>query len=127
MGTNSETTELQLQIKTLIAELGWSQNQLARNLYTELHDWDDEEAILSFQECLKKELQRGTTKVEKLKKYLSIIANHSETRKMDVILNKPVPLGAISASLSEAMGEISQEIDKAYNKSFNRTFYGQSR
>ncbi len=114
MGTPQATKELQSQIKALISELGWSQNQLARVLYTELSDWDDEDEILKFQEKLKKELQRSTTKVERLTTYLEIITDHPDTQKLDVVFNKYIPSGAISKNLSQALGELSKEIDRSY-------------
>lgn len=112
MGTNSETIELQKQIKSLIAELGWSQNQLARNLFIELFESDNEDEMKSFQERLKKDLQRTTTKVERLKKYLSIVLSHPDAKGLDVIFNKPVYLGAISPSLQGWLTQISKDLDK---------------
>lgn len=116
MGTKQETLEIQSQIKNLAAELGWTQNRLAQILYTELNEWDDDEEILKFQERLKKELQRSTTKVNRLKKYLEIVVSHPEAQKLDVIFNKYVPTNAISSSLSKEMGKVSKEIDNVYNK-----------
>lgn len=116
MGTKTKTIELQGQIKQAIAELGWSQNQLAKNIYTETHDIDDEVEILSFQERLKKELQRDTTKPEKLMKYLSIISSHPDAEKLDSAINRHVPLGFISETLSKEMRVISKDADKASNK-----------
>ncbi len=121
MGTKQESIELQSQIKKMTAELGWPQNRLARILYTELNDWDDEEEIVKFQEKLKKELQRSTTKIERLQIYLDVIIRHPEAQKLDVVFNKYIPRNSISSSLSEAMGDISQEIDNTYNKALHRT------
>jgi nitrate/nitrite-specific signal transduction histidine kinase len=121
MGTISETIQLQETIKQMIGELGWSQNQLARNIYTEIHEIDDEDEILNFQERVKKELQRSTTKPDKLRKYLSIICNHHEAERIDVALSKHVPLGYISESLSKKMKVISQEADKASNNGLHGT------
>ena len=70
MGTKQEALEVQSQIKSLAAELGWTQNRLAQILYTELNEWDDDNEILKFQERLKKELQRSTTKIDRLKSTL---------------------------------------------------------
>ncbi|HGK7311451.1 hypothetical protein [Aeromonas hydrophila] len=116
MGTNQDSVEIQFQIKSLIAELGWTQNKLAEILYIELNDIDNEDEIERFQERLKKELQRSTTKAEKLKTYLDIIVRHRDTKKIDVVFNKHIPLGFISSTLSQAMGDISKEIDKTYKK-----------
>ncbi|WP_028469417.1 hypothetical protein [Neptunomonas japonica] len=121
MGTKQTTLELKYQIKELVTELGWSQNRLAQIVYTEMNDWDDDDAILKFQERLKKELQRSTTKPEKLQRYLEIIVSHPEAQKLDIVLNKYVPQGSITASLSRCMGDISQEIDSAYNKALRRS------
>lgn len=121
MGTKQTTLELKYQIKELVTELGWSQNRLAQIVYTEMNDWDDDDAILKFQERLKKELQRSTTKPEKLQRYLEIIVSHPEAQKLDIVLNKYVPQGSITASLSRGMGDISQEIDSAYNKALRRS------
>ena len=121
MGTKQTSLELLSQIKELIAELGWSQNKFARILYTELNEWDDENEILKFQEKLKKELQRSTTKVERLRVYLDVIVRHPDAQKIDVVFNKYSPQNSISSSLSKAMGDISQEIDNAYNKALHRT------
>ena len=121
MGTKQEVLEVQSQIKSLAAELGWTQNRLAQILYTELNEWDDDNEILKFQERLKKELQRSTTKIDRLKKYLEIVVSHPEAQKLDVVFNKYVPQNAISSSLSKEMGKVSKEIDSVYNKALHRT------
>lgn len=121
MGTKQESLEILSQIKELIAELGWSQNRFARILYAELHEWDDEDELLKFQERLKKELQRPTTKPDRLKAYLDLIVRHPEAEKLDVVLNRYVPQNSISLSISKGMESISSEIDNAYNKVLHRT------
>ncbi|WP_165662725.1 hypothetical protein [Oceanimonas sp. MB9] len=121
MGTKQESHELLLQIKGLIAELGWTQNRLARILYSELNEWDDEDEICRFQEKLKKELQRPTTKADRLKVYLDVMVRHPEAQKLDVVMNRYIPQGSISSSLSKGMKDISTEIDNAYNKALRRT------
>jgi hypothetical protein len=121
MGTKQESHELLLQIKGLIAELGWTQNRLARILYSELNEWDDEDEIFRFQEKLKKELQRPTTKADRLKVYLDVMVRHPDAQKLDVVMNRYIPQGSISSSLSKGMKDISTEIDNAYNKALQRT------
>ncbi|MGB2254647.1 MAG: hypothetical protein ACPH56_06430 [Spongiibacter marinus] len=121
MGTKPESHELLLQIKGLIAELGWTQNRLARILYSELHEWDDEDEICRFQEKLKKELQRPTTKADRLKVYLDVMVRHPEAQKLDVVMNRYIPQESISSTLSKGMKDISSEIDNAYNKALHRT------
>ena len=121
MGTKQESHELLLQIKGLIAELGWTQNRLARILYSELNEWDDEDEIFRFPEKLKKELQRPTTKADRLKVYLDVMVRHPDAQKLDVVMNRYIPQGSISSSLSKGMKDISTEIDNAYNKALQRT------
>lgn len=121
MGTKQESHELLSQIKGLIAELGWTQNRLARILYSELHEWDDEDEIRRFQEKLKKELQRPTTKADRLKVYLDVMVRRTEAKKLDVVMNRYIPQESISSSLSKGMKDISSEIDNAYNKALHRT------
>ncbi|WP_323751454.1 hypothetical protein [Marinobacter sp.] len=118
-----EIAVLQREIKFLIAKLGWSQNRLARELYTALNNWDDEDEIQSFQERLKKELQRKTTKTEKLKKYILIIIRHPEAQKIDVIANQYVGAGYISHSLEDGMAKISESLDRSLaSETFNKAW-----
>jgi len=121
MGTKQESHELLSQIKGLRAELGWSQKKLARILYSELHEWDDEDEICRFQEKLKKELQRPTTKPNRLKVYLDVMVRHPEAQKLDVVMNRYIAQESISSSLGNGMKDISSEIDNIYNKALHRT------
>lgn len=117
MGTNLDTQELKAKIKYICDSLGWSQNKLARTLYTELNDFDDEVEIFRFQERLKKELQRETTKKEKLQTYLDILITHTDAQKLDVVCNKCIPLGSISEHLLNEMKLISKDITKILKSS----------
>lgn len=111
MGTERSTLAAQAQIKRLIAELGWTQNRLAEILYTEMNDFDDFYEIQKFKERMKKELQRPTTKVDRLKEYINIIFQHPEAKNLDSIFNKHVPQQALTETMSNGMAEISREID----------------
>lgn len=114
MGTNSDTYELQEQIRSLISKLGWTQNRLAREIYVELNEWEDPEDVRRFQEKLKKELQRPTTKPDRLKEYLRIICNHNEAKSLSFsfVLNQYVQSIEFSESFKTAMEDISLEIDE---------------
>jgi hypothetical protein len=112
MGTKTETKELQGHIKDLIARLGWTQNELARVLYTELSDYDDEDEQRSFQEKLKKELQRDTTKPQRLRTYIEILQSHTDLEKVDRTANRYVPIGKINETVVKGMKSISKDIDK---------------
>ncbi|WP_298775140.1 hypothetical protein [uncultured Shewanella sp.] len=108
MGTN----ELQKQIKSIIASLGWSQKKLARTIYIELNDWDDESEIIKFEEKLKKELSRPTTKVKRLECYLSVISRHPDFEKIDFVTLKYKTTGFISSYMVKEMRASSELLDK---------------
>jgi O-methyltransferase involved in polyketide biosynthesis len=117
MGTNQTTSELQEAIKTLAARAGWKQNELALIIFDGLNEYFTEEEGKAFQERFKKELQRNTTKVERLQEYLLIINKHPDMEKIGLIHNRYISTGKISATLEQAMREISSEIDKKLNQS----------
>lgn len=93
-------------------ELGWTQNKLARIIFVELHDDDNDEEIEAFQEQFKKALQRDTTKIERLQKFLEIAVSHSDAKALKKGFKKYAPQNSISSSLSEGMRMISLEIDE---------------
>lgn len=111
MGTNVTASSLQEEIKTLAARAGWTQNHAARIIFTEQNDTDNDDEIKAFQERFKKELQRETTKVERLQEYLTIMSAHPDIEKTGMIRNRYVSTGVISATLEQAMADISREID----------------
>lgn len=76
------TIELQKQINLIKRQLKWTQNKLISVLYTELYETDVEEEMRKFQERVKKELRRETTKPEKLQNYLNIISEHPDFKKI---------------------------------------------
>ncbi|WP_114711972.1 hypothetical protein [Vibrio cholerae] len=106
------TKNLQKQIKEIIATLGWTQNQLARVIYTELNDCDVESEILKFEGKLKKALYRSTTKPELLNSYLSIISRHPDFEKLDKVKCSYKSTGFLSDEVEQKMRIISQSLDK---------------
>jgi hypothetical protein len=115
MGTKQEVLNLQLQLKGLIKEIGWTQNKLARIIFTELSETDNEVDRVAFQERFKKALQRDTTKVELLETYLEIAVSHPDAKDAKRIFKKYAFPSALSPVLSDGMRKISKEID-AYLK-----------
>lgn len=120
MGTTETTGALQEQIKALAVQVGWSQNKLARIIFVELNENDCDVDIRAFQERFKKELQRNTTKVERLKQYLSIMTAHPDVEKIGLIHNRYISSGHISAELEQTMRAISREIDIELEKSLSQ-------
>lgn len=83
MGTGNESAALQQQIKALLGKLGWSQNEFARRFHVDVEDeagWGDETEVRTFQERLKKELQRATTDPQRLGRYLEYLIAHPNAR-----------------------------------------------
>lgn len=113
MGTERDAERIKKEIKRLSKSLAWTQNKLAREIYVELNEWDDDEEILRFQERFKKEMQRKTTNIERLKKYLEILVAHPDASRVDCVFNQYVPQGCLSETFITGMGEISQELDNA--------------
>lgn len=68
-----EVKKLQAAIKRRLKEKGMSQAALAEKIFIEDHDEDDEVALASFVETLKKQLNRASTSHEKLRRYLEIL------------------------------------------------------
>lgn len=85
-----ETREAQEQIRLLCNKLGWSQAKLARELYIELYDEDDDLEIARFTEKLKKQLNRSSTSLERLEAYINIIVIHPDFDNIDLVMRKQI-------------------------------------
>jgi hypothetical protein len=109
MGT-TETTELKNCILDLLERLGWSQKRLAKEIYWATYDDDDPVELKRHEERLKKELQRSSTKPERLKEYIKIISQHHEFTKLDIVRPQYVPMPECDPDLDLAMKNISMEI-----------------
>lgn len=110
-----ETKELQNQLRNLAAKMGWSITQLARNIYTEIHDFDNEDEIRKFEQNFSKSLSRNTTKKEKLSEYLDIISRHHALERHGVILPVYRSTEILNKESEVAMKSISESITKSLN------------
>ncbi|WGO97850.1 hypothetical protein QFX18_17720 [Saccharophagus degradans] len=110
-----ETKELQNQLRNLAAKMGWSINELARNIYTEINDFDNEDEIRKFEQNFIKSLSRSTTKKEKLSEYLDIISRHHAVERHGVILPVYRSTGILNKESELAMKSISESITKSLN------------
>lgn len=119
MGTE-RTLELQQAIDWLIARVGWSRKALARQLYWELYDTDDEEELKRFEERLKKELTRPTTKPELLERYLDILRQLPQVEKAGLVVPQHIPSRHLDADIEAALTGFSRDLSRALiNKSQN--------
>jgi len=106
------TQELQKELKDIIAQLGWSQNRLACEIYMSENEIDNDDEITRFEGKLKKELIRTTTKPQRLNHYLDIIARHPDFEKLDIIIPRYYSSGILSEEMEAGMKKISQMISE---------------
>lgn len=106
-----ESKQLILEIKRVCEQLGLSQKELAKKIYLELNDDDNEQYIKDFSFAFAKQIQRPTTQPERLKEYLSIISRLPEFKKSDLVRNKYIPLGNLSDFMQDEMLRISKDLD----------------
>jgi hypothetical protein len=106
-----ESKQLILEIKRVCEQLGLSQKDLAKIIFHELNDDDNEKHIKDFSYVFAKQIQRPTTQPERLKEYLSVISRLPEFKKSDLVRNKYIPLGNLSNFMQEEMLRISKGLD----------------
>lgn len=107
-----ESRQLIAEIKNLIRTVRWSQNQAAEVIYCAECEIDIDEELKAFQAKFKKQLQRESTPVERLGRYLEILAAHDQVKKSGVVLNAYVPSGTLSQELSAELRLLSDEVVK---------------
>ncbi|MDN3653425.1 hypothetical protein QWY77_11795 [Thalassotalea ponticola] len=106
------TEELQKEIKKLLGMLKWSQKRLGRELYYTKYEDDDELEVARFEEKVKKDLSRSTTKPVLLKSYLDLITHHDEFKSLGIIVPTYQKTEVLSASMESGMFEISKMVEK---------------
>ena len=111
MGTEQTTLQLQGEIKRLIQQLGKSQNEAARLIYTETNEFDDEDEIKRFEGRFKKQLQRKTTKPVCLQSCLDILVRYHEARSCNKKQLGAIKPKNISSFIVAEMRKLSEELD----------------
>lgn len=101
--------ELQKEIKKILTSMNWSQKRLARELYYERNDSDDEVELRREEEKIKKALSRPTTQVALLESYLNFIRSHRDFS----VVDKVIPLYQSSGILSDYLESELKEISKS--------------
>lgn len=109
-----ESKQLILEIKRVCEQIGLSQKELAKKIYVELNDDDNEKCIKDFSSAFAKQIQRPTTQPERLNEYLSVISRLPEFKKSDLVRNKHIPLGHLSDLMQNEMLKISKELDEKF-------------
>ncbi|MBE0420202.1 hypothetical protein ACTXIM_15970 [Pseudoalteromonas nigrifaciens] len=106
------TVELQNEIKHILAKLKWSQKRLGREFYIAKHDYDDDDEIRQYEEKVKKDLMRKTTKPELLNSYLEVISQHNEFQSLNIVIPSYCKSGILSDEMELGMSNISKLISK---------------
>ncbi|HAS8452706.1 TPA: hypothetical protein I7726_22405 [Vibrio vulnificus] len=97
-------------LEKILKLLGWSRKRLAREVYVELHDSDNPKDILNFEDKIKKEFQRATTKQEKFEFYLKIISTHRDFKKLNLVVPSYQSSNLLSNTIDEGLSKISKSI-----------------
>ncbi len=106
------TIELQKEIKSILAKLKWSQKRLGREYYIVKNEFDDDDEIKKYEEKVKKDLSRETTKSELLIAYLEVISQHQEFQNLNVMIPTYCKSEVLSDTMEHGMSNISKLITK---------------
>ncbi len=112
-GTKRDTEQvkqLQVQIKSMQKQLGWTNTQLANAIYCELFEEDDDDGMQKFAETLKKQLKRDSTPTELLQRYIQLISRHQDYRRAGLIVATPIRLGVVDFQILRAVSAASQKL-----------------
>jgi len=109
---NSEELRLISEIKLLIERMGWSQNSAAEAIYYAENDTDSDAEVSAFQASFKKQLQRPSTSVERLQRYLEILTKDERVTRSGVILNSYISSGVLDDELEKDLKILSSGISK---------------
>lgn len=104
-----EVKQLQALIKQRLLETGLSQAELAEKIFVEDHDDDNADALARFTATLKKQLNRSSTSVAKLRRYLEILLadRHGLEGRYPAIASAHLPKPVL-----EQMHRLSAELDR---------------
>lgn len=105
-----DTHELQKTIKELAKKYGWTQRQLAKELYVELYEDDDDGASDKFEETLRKQLNRTTTNPATLQAYLDIMIQDSKFKSLHMTIPKPLLTSILDKDIIDGLTHISRII-----------------
>lgn len=98
------------ELKKSMSELGWSTPRLAKEVYIDQNEDDDQAEISKLAGNIKKELQRKTTKPERFEEYLKVIQAHPDFKRLGKIVPVYVPSNALPPEIEQAMAKISKQL-----------------
>ena len=107
---------LQNSIKNIRERIGWSHKRLAWQLFQDLNEdsiTDEDILIQRFEEKLKKDLSRPSVKSETLSRYLRILNQNEEVKRLDIIIPHYIASQDLDEEVKEGLKDISAKIDKS--------------
>lgn len=105
----TELEEKQKELKEWIKKIGYSQNGFAQYFYNEIES-ENEEETKQFQEKFKKQLQRKTTSIESIQKYLDFLFKLPKFEELGYIKPSYIKNKNFSDIFNEEMLKISKKL-----------------
>ena len=103
-------------LENVLKSLGWSKKKLAREVYVELNEIDNEKEISNFEDKVKKQFQRSSTKDEIFGGYMKNISNHRDFQQLDLIMPNFKSTSILSEQLANGISLISKELSEGLLK-----------
>lgn len=104
-------------LKTLIKQMGWSNNAFAKRWVWEKNDTDDKIEVKQFEERFKKQLARETTNESLIDAYIEFLFRQSEAKNLDMV--KPVG-EQHQDTLSDRFCRLSKKLNQLEKKIIHR-------
>lgn len=112
----NEVSEKQLELKTWLKKIGLSQNEFAAIFLLEHDDNCTEDEIKKFQGSFKKQLNRASTKVEALEKYLDYLFSIEKFKEAGYFRPKCSSKGILDPVAEKMMRKISRELSDKFER-----------
>ncbi len=105
-----EIRDKQAELKSWLKKIGLSQSEFAALYYDENHEYCVEEDVDRFKETFKKQLNRQSTKVERLETYLNFLFTTAKFREAGYFRPQCSSSGILDPETEKLMQKISKEL-----------------
>ena len=113
----NELKQKQQELKDWLKKLGLSQNVFAQRVFYAMNESDNEEEIKQFTERFKKAINRDSTEIGLIERYLKILYQQNEFLKLGLVVHEPYCDDEFFDSFNKRMKKISRNItDKLLEK-----------
>jgi len=107
------TKDLQHEIKTLLAEMRWTQVEAARTVHCEINESEDDEGEINrYVEAFKKQLNRPTTPSDHLQVIFDILCRQRDALRLRKIKPTYLPGPYLDSALRNKIRTISRSFDR---------------